>query len=159
MEVRRSLSVALALSALSFAAGCSSTSRESATSSVVRAVSISPNRMAIANGQLAILQLSISEGDDALWYVNGILDGNSSVVTIAAHGLTVTHAAPAGNQGLVATITGTIESNPPVSASATICVVPPGTRTPGASCERPPRAPSDRSSRSRNFSRPLPRCV
>jgi hypothetical protein len=94
-------------------------------------VSISPSTANVIGGQTlqfsAIVQNSTAA---AIWQVNGLPGGSQADGTIAVSGLyTATYSAPSVSSPLTVTVTAVLQSNPPLSASAGVTVVPLNTFT------------------------------
>ena len=123
------------LGVLCFIGGCSSSGSSSNTPPPppppppAVTISVSPLTAAIATGGVTTLQVTLTNDTAVTWTVNDVANGDASVGTISTQNLQGTYTAPAGQTGLVATVTATSVADTSKSASATIYVVPPGTVT------------------------------
>jgi len=122
------------LTILIFSGGCSSSGTPSTNPPPPPpppqvSISISPQKAAVGTGQSAALQVDLTNDTAVTWTVNGVANGDDTVGTITTQDLQGTYDAPAGPDGLVATITATSVADTTKSASATIYVVPPGAVT------------------------------
>ena len=123
------------LGVLCFIGGCSSSGSSSNTPPPppppppAVTISVSPATAAIATGGVTTLQVTLTNDTAVTWTVNDVANGDASVGTISTQNLQGTYTAPAGQTGLVATVTATSVADTSKSASATIYVVPPGTVT------------------------------
>ena len=119
------------LGVLCFIGGCSSSGSSSNTPPPppppppAVTISVSPATAAIATGGVTTLQVTLTNDTAVTWTVNDVANGDASVGTISTQNLQGTYTAPAGQTGLVATVTATSVADTTKSASATIYVVPP----------------------------------
>jgi arylsulfate sulfotransferase len=133
MNTRQSLLIGAVLSITCVAIGCSSSGNKSSNlpppPPPAVTISVSPATAAIATGGVTTLQVTLTNDTAVTWTVNDVANGDASVGTISTQNLQGTYTAPAGQTGLVATVTATSVADTSKSASATIYVVPPGTVT------------------------------
>jgi arylsulfate sulfotransferase len=135
MKTRQMMLIGAVLCVVCFAIGCSSSGSKSSTPPPppppppAVTISISPDKTAIATGGVTTLQVTLTNDTAVTWAVDDVANGDASVGTIATQNLQGTYTAPAGQTGLVATVTATSVADTTKSASATVYVVPPGTVT------------------------------
>jgi arylsulfate sulfotransferase len=84
-------------------------------------VSLAPNSVAIAPGEIVQFTAKASAGKTIQWFVNGIPNGNTLFGTIDSEG---NYTAPAHTSGMTVSVTASSQSRPPAEAFATVHILP-----------------------------------